>query len=414
VVCLAVALILGAAAPAAAVAEPIAGPSDPRAEFVEGNATTCAQVGFAGAIRLGGDGAAEGADAYVSATTRQQRYVDVTITAAGAAAGVVIDAVVVKGGNAFNLYANPAVLPPALAPPQGYFSPYVGAGNVPQISHWFVCYHFDAPPTGSLALSKQVIPPAGVPVQSLPTTFDVLVSCDAPGFQPVLVTFGLLGGVALDAANVLIEDLPIGTTCTLDEQDTGAFPSGATVSFDPAATVQIAGSTGTSVSVINDFSGIAILQGSLTITKVVEASQSAVPDEFSVEYACLDGTAGTITVPGTGGASAPIVTSAGTYCAIAEAPGSRPPGWTVLYEHEQQTSTTGLIVPVFETPVTVTVTNTAPVPGPSPTDPTDVQPDGPVLADGGGVLWPGWAVLGAALLLGGVVFLLSTRVARRR
>src|SRR5436189_265862 len=58
---------------------------------------------------------------------------------------VVVDAVVVKGGNGYNVYPNPSapppILPPALPPPQHYIAPLNGGGNVPALSHWFVCYH---------------------------------------------------------------------------------------------------------------------------------------------------------------------------------------------------------------------------------------------------------------------------------
>ncbi|NYE19210.1 DUF5979 domain-containing protein [Microbacterium immunditiarum] len=388
--------------PAVAVPAPIAMPSDPRAEFVEGNVMTCAQLGLEGSIRLGGSHDEPGADAYVSVTTREQRFVDVAITSAGVSAGVVIDAVVVKGGDGFNLYTNPAVLPPALLPPQDYVSPLVGAGNIAQISHWFVCYHFDALPTGSLLVDKDVIPPPGLPVDALPISFSVLVTCDAPGFVPVVLTFGRAGGVALSADSVLIEDLPVGTTCTIEEQDTDGFPAGTVVSFSPDSTVQIGDTEGVEVVVTNDFSGIAILQGSLTITKVVESTlpPAEIPAEFVVEYACLDGVEGSVTLPETGGTSAPIVTTAGTYCAIAEATASLPPGWTVIYQSGDQTSTTDLIVHVFDTPVTVTVTNTSPSPPPSPS-PSPTDPGAPELAESGGetsVAWGG--VVGAALLFG--------------
>jgi hypothetical protein len=404
-------------APASAVPAPIATPSDPRAEFFEGNATTCAQIGVEPAIQIGGAGSAAGADAYVSGTTREDRYLDLAITAAGAAAGVVIDAVVVKGGDGFNLYTDPQVLPPIAAPPQGYFPPSVGAGNIARISHWFVCYHFTELPTGSLVISKQIIAPPSIPMQSLPSSFTALVSCDSPGFEPVAVTFGLLGGVALDAGTVMIEGLPTGTTCTLQEQGTDAFPPGTVVSFSPSSTVQIGDAAGVQVSVVNDFSGIALLQGSLTITKVVESAVGGdVPTEFAIEYACTDGTAGTLTLPGSGGTAAPIVTTAGTYCAIAEAPGSLPPGWTVVYQHGDETSTTGLIVPVFETPVSVTVTNTEPMPTPTPTPtPTPgTDPADPELAPTGAEAPIAWLVLSAVLLIGGMAGLMTRRSARRR
>ena len=54
--------------------------------------------------------------------------------------GVTVDAVVVKGGNGYNVYSNTTYLPPKLASPQDYVAPLNNGGNIPTISHWFVCY----------------------------------------------------------------------------------------------------------------------------------------------------------------------------------------------------------------------------------------------------------------------------------
>jgi hypothetical protein len=62
-------------------------------------------------------------------------------------AGIVVDAIVVKGGPAYNLYTDPSVLPPALHPDQHYVAPFNRGGKVPTISHWFVCYHVGPSPT---------------------------------------------------------------------------------------------------------------------------------------------------------------------------------------------------------------------------------------------------------------------------
>lgn len=74
----------------------------------------------------------------MASTTRDDRYLDVAITPAGVTAGVVIDALVVKGGDGHNRYINAAVLRPASQPSQDYIYPLVGAGKVPQVSHWSV------------------------------------------------------------------------------------------------------------------------------------------------------------------------------------------------------------------------------------------------------------------------------------
>src|SRR5262245_62118566 len=130
--------------------------SDPRATFNGGNAVTCAQVGFAGANQLGAQGNATASDGNVTGTPAPNtgpvqpgtgEELNVTLLNPNA----VIDAVVAKGGNGYNVYSNPAVLPPALVPPQHYISPFNGGGNIPELSHWFVCYHLPPPPpTGPL------------------------------------------------------------------------------------------------------------------------------------------------------------------------------------------------------------------------------------------------------------------------
>ena len=79
-----------------------------------------------------------------SGTIKPGQGEEVNVTLVNPAA--VIDAVVVKGGNGHNVYLNPSFLPPTLGSPQHYISPFNGGGNVPTISHWFVCYHLTTPP----------------------------------------------------------------------------------------------------------------------------------------------------------------------------------------------------------------------------------------------------------------------------
>jgi hypothetical protein len=108
------------------------GPSDPRASFFEGNVTSCADpnVGFPNSIQTEGD---EHVDATVTDHDPEGQELNVTIDA-----GFTIDAVVVKGGNAYNVYFGN--FPDMIAP-------LVGQGNVPNISHFFVCYHEGVPET---------------------------------------------------------------------------------------------------------------------------------------------------------------------------------------------------------------------------------------------------------------------------
>ena len=182
--------------------------SDPRATFVNSNVVTCSGAGFPLTIQMGSPSNTNTSDAYVAGTVATNAGTvqpgvgeEVNITIVGP--DVVIDAVVVKGGQAHNIYSNTAFLPPTLAAPQHYISPFNGGGNVPTISHWFVCYHLTTPPpTGTLTVEKAVIAPDGIPVSPLPTSYGAVVNCDDgnPAHENVTVTFNLGGGRATTTA----------------------------------------------------------------------------------------------------------------------------------------------------------------------------------------------------------------------
>lgn len=188
----------------------------------------CPRNDVPGATRLGGNNWDNATDGNLIGSTRQERYLDLTITTTGPSAGLVVDAIVVKGGNGYNLNRDPEVLPPRLSAPQGYLAPLVGEGRIPQISHWFACYRFDPTPQGSLVVNRDVLPPGGFPATPLPTQFKVKVHCDMLGFQPVTLTFGSGGGRAIQSTRggAVIEGLAIGTTCTLEELSIDTFHRG--------------------------------------------------------------------------------------------------------------------------------------------------------------------------------------------
>jgi hypothetical protein len=194
---------------------------------------------------------------------------------------VTIDAVVVKGGPAYNVYTNQAFLPPTLPPDQHYISPFNGGGNVPAISHWFVCYSLSGPPeAGSIVVSKVVGAPDGTPVSPLPTSFTALVTCDDVGNTVSTVTFGAGGGIG--TAVPPLDNLPIGTTCTVEEQDIDTFPVGTTVTYDPADAdtngVTIPdGEVGVTVQITNDFSGVEVLPETVVNPPEVAPAVQAAP-----------------------------------------------------------------------------------------------------------------------------------------
>jgi hypothetical protein len=111
--------------------------SDPRAEFFDGNVTNCAQVGDSSPEILFQNGNADASDGKVSGTITNNGTRDVlNVTVLDPAFQV--NAVVVKGGNGYNVYRGnfPDMITPNTngGPPAGF-------------SHWFVCYGpAEAPP----------------------------------------------------------------------------------------------------------------------------------------------------------------------------------------------------------------------------------------------------------------------------
>jgi hypothetical protein len=293
-------------------------------------------------------------------------------------AHVVIDAVVVKGADGFNVYSAAQYLPPALLPPQHYISPRTGGGNVPAISHWFVCFRFTQPTAaGLLTLFKEVIAPDGVPAAPVPGSYTAKVTCDdgVPAHQDVLVTFGDGGG----QGTPILTDLAAGTVCTVVEA-TGSLPAGTVIRYEPAdaAThgVTISAVNGAQVTITNDFSGVAVQHGNVQVEKVVQNPGGApLPGHFTAQVLCNDSTSEYVNLPGNGGPGTPVVHPRVSFdCTLGEV--SAPAGWTVRYSVDGGPASTE--PPVFSitsatVSVTVTVTNAAPGPCPSPS-PTTPSP----------------------------------------
>jgi Domain of unknown function (DUF5979) len=232
--------------------------SDPRATFVNENiGDDCADAGLpADDLQIGAQGNGSDSDENLSGEVvendgdinpGQGEELNVTIESD---ANVVIDGVVVKAGSAYNLYSDPSVLPPALDPPQHYIGPFVGAqNNVPQISHWFVCYHLAA----SISVEKVVVPLAsGVTGVTLPDSYSAEVVCDDG--TDVVVTLPGAGGAGTPSS-IPVDD---GAVCTVTE--TTALPTGSAVTYDPAeanttgVTADI--DTPVTVTITNDFSAV--------------------------------------------------------------------------------------------------------------------------------------------------------------
>jgi hypothetical protein len=221
--------------------------SDARATFHDAaNVTTCAQVGFPNDIILG-----SGGDPQQTGTVTADSFFSVTISAftgpdaAGDAqkinvqqlqVGAVIDAVIVKGGNGYNQY--PGNFSDMIAPKNN-------GGNVPMISHWFLCYHTTEAGVGSLQVTKTVVPftGTGTPLSPIPTTFSVHVVCNdgtdttvqvAPG-SPATVSNIVEGSVCVVTETTV---LPLGSGTPVYNPPTAAT-TGVTIVTNQTVTVGI-------------------------------------------------------------------------------------------------------------------------------------------------------------------------------
>jgi hypothetical protein len=330
--------------------------------------TTCAEAGFPGDVQMGSASNTGAADANLigtvgtnSGTIQPGQGQEVNI-AIRPTASVVIDAVVVKGGDGYNVYSNSTFLPPTLPPPQHYISPLTGGGNVPDISHWFVCYRLvTPPPTGSITVVKTVIGPSGILRAAPPTGYTALVTC---GSQTQTVAFSAGGGEGTPSP--ALTNLPLNTVCTVVEQNP---PPGAVVSYNPPGAnttgVTITGTTSIEVTITNDFSQDPVETGNLQLEKVVNNPAGAtVPANFTAHVTCNDGvTDSDVTLPGSGGTGTPVLHPQISFdCRVEET--SVPSGWSVTYSvNGGQASSTPPVVTITSTTdtITVTLTNTTAV-----------------------------------------------------
>jgi hypothetical protein len=143
-------LVLVVAAPSAAWAH---APSDTRASFVQGSASTCSALGFPSDTQVGGTtagasdsnikGVIQTNEGSVQPGTGQE--LDVTILGSPK---VVVDAILVSGSSdSYNKYIQQQYLPPTLQPNQHYIPPLTSSGgSVNSIDQWFVCYNTSGVP----------------------------------------------------------------------------------------------------------------------------------------------------------------------------------------------------------------------------------------------------------------------------
>ena len=132
----------------------------------------------------------------------------------------------------------------------------------------------------------------------------------------------------------------------------------------------VTGNTATTVTIINDFSGLAIQTVRLQLVKVVLTAPPAValPASYTAHVSCDDGTEADVAFPGAGGNGTPVPTvNVGAFCTLGEDTTPLPPGWVVTYSVDgaPPTSTLPSFVVGNSGTVVVTITN----------DPSGVSPE---------------------------------------
>lgn len=414
-------------APVSAFAQAETGPSDSRADFLEGNIQSCAEGGYSAAdgfIELAGQNTETADDGLVRVTggtvpdppppeheESKDDYtgINVEILPDGEDMGVVVDAVFVKASTDTNRYTSPHT-PPELNPDQWYIGPLLHPGEnqkIADVSHYNVCYHFEMEPPdkekGSLSVAKSVLAGNGV---ETPESYEATVECSESGtFQ---VTFGSGGGLGtFEGGGKTLDDLEDGETCTVTETE----PAGAAVSYEPSQTVTIEKNKIIMVTIVNDFGEAP--PGKLTILK--EAAKGQTDEKFTIEYDCQDPdsplTGEVELAPGESETIEPI--SADAFCTVIEPSEGLPEGWVLVgYEiqggHElildEDDNPTFRVAAGSE--VTVIVKNeptadqvVAPTPKPQPSLPVT----------GGG---PWLLIAAAGLIAAGIVTLLIVRRTR--
>jgi uncharacterized repeat protein (TIGR01451 family) len=366
-------------------------PSDERAVFRAGvNATLCAHLLTddvlddlpSGLVQVGKNGPANGSDARVQGTVTNGGH-NLQITTPP---GVVVRAVVVKGGNGYNAYVNPDVLPPNLGPPQNYISPRVGKGNptVAEISHWFVCYTLSPRTPGTVRVFKTIKNPVGVPVTPLKTRYRVRVTCNGADPRREIFVFGGAGGVGtIEDTDETEMEVPEGARCEVEELNIDELPEGCIPSYipdradDPGVRV---GEAGRDIRVLNDCSGVRVQENGFDIVKVTEGS--GLPDSFAFDVVCTDGSTRTVTVPASGAPPGRVEgIRADSTCFVTERTGSLPADTQVSYlvngEPSREPAAAAFEVPLRPARVIVTVRNQRPStpPPPPPPPPPDVAPE---------------------------------------
>ncbi|WP_439383501.1 LPXTG cell wall anchor domain-containing protein [Amycolatopsis lexingtonensis] len=163
-------------------------PSDDHATAVPKNASKCEDV------KLGGQDLPTSVVTFTGGTEKDQ-YLNITKVAEG----VTITAIVVKGGDGYNLYVPGAKGLPDTPPWNKLRSPLNGGRQLPTISHWFLCGKKTEKPTETTTAPTRPTKPTETTKPSAPASSETVAptsSTTAPAAVPAGNESGTGGGLA--------------------------------------------------------------------------------------------------------------------------------------------------------------------------------------------------------------------------
>lgn len=147
---------------------------DSRATPFDGNAATCADAGLKGDIVDEGD--LEFTGGVIDS--------DQTLTITGVADGLDVTGIVVKGGDAYNVYVPGELGLGTDVPWEDLQAPTNDGGNQPELSHWFVCATGEVtPPTSTEPPTTTTEPPSSEP-SSEPPSSEPPTTSESPSTEP--------------------------------------------------------------------------------------------------------------------------------------------------------------------------------------------------------------------------------------
>ena len=303
----------GVVANAASIPAPPSG--DPRATSVSGNAVTCSDVGFANDTQFGADDSSGKSGNGFTVTSDGQN-----LTVSAVPSGSIIDVLIVKGGDAYNVYPSGTF---TTVPATGLHAPLVGNDkNVPTISHWFLCSGAaqptlpDVTPPSAVATGDCDVADFTLNAGSNPTDIVITRAGDVSGTTYSLGANGtLVVHVPLDATHAAATATANGQTLKTfarndaicdgnggggDNDGNGGGTSGGAVVTNPAVTASNACKSGITVSLSNLAATAPVVFTLVAPDGTVSTETVGAGDTSTRSFAVIEDSTGTVKVSAPG------------------------------------------------------------------------------------------------------------------